>query len=493
GRTTNGIFVEKPVWIERLYYREEANRGESSVDDCYQPGYFELEVPHGISEFSLTVAASTSLKESAAMLDAVGNKINDIKAQLALEIAWRKRLLANFYGEHSQVAPIDWLNWLLLAADAFIVKGSNRRTSVLAGYFWFETWGRDTFISLPGLLLVTGRFDDARSILLNFMAHLKRGLIPNYIEDKCGEAFYNTVDATLWYVNAVLKFLKYTGDLNFVQKHLWEGLKTIIYHYERGTDFNIHLDSDGLLAHGPRLTWMDAEVDGKAVTPRSGKAVEIQALWYNALRTMQRLAERFGEHGLAEKYAEMAQAAKKSFNEKFWNSENGFLFDVINESSRDGTLRPNQIIAIALDFAILDAGKRKSIADVTQQELLTPFGLRTLPRGDPRYQGMYVGDRRSRDRAYHNGTVWPWLLGPYVTAVHKIKGNSEHELQALLMPLFTQQLTQAGLGTLSEIFDGDPPHTPRGCIAQAWSIAEPLRAYVEDVLQIRPKHEKDFL
>ncbi|MEM3378072.1 MAG: amylo-alpha-1,6-glucosidase [Candidatus Bathyarchaeia archaeon] len=493
AQTTLGNFVEKPVWIERLYYREEANRGESHLDDYYQPGYFELELPHGLSEFAIVSAASENSQECATVLETLGNSISSVKAQLASEIAWRASLLAKFYDKHSNVVASDWLNWLLLAADTFIVKGSDSKPSVLAGYFWFETWGRDTFVSLPGLLLVTGQFEDARDILLNFMAYSKRGLIPNCVEDRCGEAFYNTVDATLWYVNAVLQFLKYTGDFNFVQKQLWEGLKKIVEYYERGTDFGIHLDSDGLLAHGPRLTWMDAEVDGKAVTPRTGKAVEIQALWYNALMTMQQLSEKFDEKSLAEKYSEMALAARKSFNEKFWNSEGGFLFDVIEESGCDASLRPNQIIAVALDFAMLDAEKCKRIVDVVRRELLTPFGLRTLARGDPRYKSMYVGDRRSRDQAYHNGAVWPWLLGPYVTSVHKTESSSAQELQNLLMNLFTQQLAQAGLGTLSEIFDGDPPHKPRGCIAQAWSVAEPLRAYLEDVLQIRPRYEKELL
>jgi predicted glycogen debranching enzyme len=301
------------------------------------------------------------------------------------------------------------------------------------------------------------------------------------------------VDATLWYVNAVLQFLKYTGDFKFVQKRLWEGLKAIVNCHEKGTAFGIRLDSDDLLAHGPRLTWMDAEVDGEAVTPRAGKAVEIQALWYNALKTVQLLANKFEETSLAEKYAGMACEARESFNEKFWNGESGCLFDVVEASGADASLRPNQVIAVALDFTMLDNDKNEQVVDVVHRELLTPFGLRTLAPGDTRYRGMYVGDRRSRDQAYHNGTVWPWLLGPYVTAFRKAKSNSEYELKNLLIPLFTQQISQAGLGTISEIFDGNLPHTPRGCIAQAWSVAEPLRAYVEDALQIRPKHEKEVL
>jgi predicted glycogen debranching enzyme len=493
-RATKGEFKEKTTWIERLYYREEASRGESSIDDCFQPGYFEVLVPpKREEEFAIVVAASESSQKSKEILDAVGATMYDVDAQLNRELEQREDLLVDFYGSRREVPISDWLNWILLAADAFLVKGVSDKTSVLAGYFWFETWGRDTFISLPGLMLATGRFEEAKKVLLDFTRCIKQGLIPNFMQDRSGEPAYNTVDATLWYVNAVLQFLKYTGDFKFVQKQLWKGLKAIVDCHEKGTAFGIRLDDDGLLAHGPRLTWMDAEVDGKAVTPRAGKAVEIQALWYNALKTMQLLANKFEETSLAAKYAGIAREARKSFNEKFWNGKKGCLFDVVEAAGADASLRPNQVIAVALDFTMLDNDKSEQVVDVVHRELLTPFGLRTLARGDTRYRGMYVGDRRSRDQAYHNGTVWPWLLGPYVTASLKAKSNSEYQLKNCLMPLFTQQITQAGLGTISEVFDGDPPHTPRGCIAQAWSIAEPLRAYVEDVLQLRPKHEKEVL
>jgi predicted glycogen debranching enzyme len=488
-----GEFNEKATWIERLYYREEASRGESSTDDCYQPGYFEVLVPHKREkDFAIVTAASENSQECHAILDAFGNAMYEVNGQLKSEIAKRENLLAKFYGSHSEVPASDWLNWILLAADAFIVKGASDKTSILAGYFWFETWGRDTFISLPGLMLATGRFEDARKVLLEFLCHCRQGLIPNCVEDKCGEPAYNTVDATLWYVNAVLQFLKYTGDFKFVQKQLWEELKAIVDCHEKGTAFGIRLDSDGLLAHGPRLTWMDAEVDGKAVTPRAGKAVEIQALWYNTLRTMQLLADKFEEKRLAEDYAEMAAKARASFNLKFWNAEKRCFFDVV-DASADAALRPNQIIAAALDFTMLDNAKSEQVVDAVQHELLTPCGLRTLARNDPRYRGVYAGGRWSRDQAYHNGTVWAWLLGPYVTACRKAQSSSNYELKNCIVSLFTQQITQAGLGTVSEIFDGDSPHTPRGCIAQAWSVAEPLRAYVEDVLQVRPKHEKEVL
>jgi predicted glycogen debranching enzyme len=491
-RCTTGEFNEKAAWIERLFYRAEASRGESSIDDCYQPGYFEVLVPHKLEKyFSIVAAASENSQECHETLDAVGNTFYEVNAQLKSELAQRKSLLAGFYGSRSGVPANDWLNWLLLAADAFTVKGAGNGKAVMAGYFWFETWGRDTFVSLPGLLLATGRFEDARKILLDFMRYSKDGLIPNFMQDKSGEAAYNTVDATLWYVNAVLQFLKYTGDFEFVEEHLWDGLKEIADSHWKGTAFGIRLDSDGLLAHGSRLTWMDADVDGEAVTPRAGKAVEIQALWYNALKTMQLLANKFGEVSLNKKYTGMAEKTRESFNLKFWTSQGKCLFDVLAKSGADASLRPNQIMAVSLDFSMLDKGKSAQVVDVVQRELLTPYGLRTLARSDSRYRGMYVGDRRSRDNAYHNGTVWPWLLGPFVTAFLKVKGHGD--LQKFLLPLFTQQIFEAGLGTLSEIFDGDAPHAPRGCVAQAWSVAEPLRAYVEDTMQTRPKYEKEVL
>jgi predicted glycogen debranching enzyme len=496
-RATKGEFIEKINWIERLYYREEDRRGESSTDDCYQPGYFEVPVSSKQKEeFAIVTAASEYSQESEENLEAISTTTYDVESLLERELEQRNDALAKFYSLHKQMPISDWLSWILLAANAFIVKGAGDRKSVIAGYFWFEAWGRDIFISLPGLTLVTGRFEDARKILLDFMRHCKQGLIPNFVQDESEEPAYNTVDATLWYVNAVLQYLKYTGDFKFVQQQLWESLKAIVDWHEKGTAFGIRVDSDGLLAHGPRLTWMDAEAEGTAVTPRAGKAVEIQALWYNALRTMQLLANRFGEESLAEKYARMAGEARTSFNLKFWNDEKNCLFDVV-DSSADASLRPNQVIAAALDFTMLDNAKNERVVDLVHRELLTPCGLRTLARTEPGYRSVYVGDRRSRDQAYHNGTVWSWLLGPFTTAFLKAKGYGddgfEYALKNLITPLFTQQIFQAGLGTVSEVFDGDSPHKPRGCIAQAWSVAEPLRAYVEDVMQVKPKFEKEVL
>jgi predicted glycogen debranching enzyme len=496
-RATDGEFQEKPNWIERLRYREDEMREESSVDDCYQAGYFEVTVPaDGKKEFAVITAASEDSQQNVKALNEIGSAVSETKRAFQNELKRRNDILANFFYSHKTTPASDWLSWILLASDAFIVSGANDRRSVIAGYHWYEAWGRDTFISLPGLMLVTGKFEYARNVLSEFNSHCHHGLIPNFLKDKSGTASYNTVDGTLWYINAVLQYLKYTGDFGFIRDELWENLKDIVENHVKGTDFNIHMDTDGLLSHGEQLTWMDAKVNEKAITPRAGKAVEIQALWYNALRTVQLLAERFEEDS-AEYYAALAKRAQTSFVEKFWNIERQCLFDVVEEHETDASLRPNQIIAVALDFAMLDQKKNEQIVNVVQRELLTPCGLRTLERNDPKYKGIYFGDRWSRDSAYHNGTVWPWLLGPFTKAFLKTKGctpqNREFALKNFLSPLFTQQVHHAGLGTVNEIFDGDAPHVPRGCISQAWSVTEPLRAYVEDVMQAGPKHEREVL
>ena len=295
----------------------------------------------------------------------------------------------------------------------------------------------------------------------------------------------------------MLQYLKYTGDFRFVEQHLWKILKSVIQKHVDGTLFGIHVDDDGLLSHGSQLTWMDSSVAGSPVFPRAGKAVEIQALWYNALKIMELLATRFGEDKQAENYSQMAEKTRRSFVEKFWIEDKGYLYDVLNGSARDDSLRPNQVLTASLDFSMLSKRMKEGIIGSVQRELLTPCGLRTLSRIDPRYIGAYSGNREKRDRAYHSGTVWPWLLGPFATAYLKSKSYSEpereHVLQDFLKPLLTTQVYTAGMGTLSEIYDGDPPHTPRGCIAQAWSVAEPFRAYVEDVLLVRPSYEKGII
>jgi len=497
--TTKGCYSSTGKWIEKVYYREEARRGESCLDDCYQLGCFKIDIEAKENgKFAITAVADRNKDYAQEVLAEMPVTMYDIETLYDREIERREGLLTKFYEEYRKIQAKDWLDWIILATDTFIVKGTEpKQTSVVAGYHWFGTWGRDTFISLPGLMLVTGRFWDARQVFLTFKSHCKQGLIPNFLPDQAEQPAYNAVDATLWYVNAVLQYLKYTGDFRFVQEQLWENLKTIVENHAKGTVFNIHVDSDGLLHHDTQLTWMDTAIDGQPVTPRAGKAVEVQALWYNALKIMELLAGRLEKETEVERYAQMAENARRSFAEKFWNPEKNCLFDVVSETRKDDSLRPNQIIAVALDFTMLDNTKSEKIVDIVHHELLTSYGLRTLARNDQRYVEIYTGDRKSRDKAYHNGTVWPWLLGPFTTAFLKTKDHLEYRceyaLRNFLMPLFSRQNFKAGLGTLSEIFDGEPPSTPRGGIAQAWSIAELFRAYVEDIMRVRPKHGKEVL
>ena len=497
-RISNGNFKEGINWVNRIYYRDEAMRGEANLDDCFQPGYFELQIPPQTEgEFAVTAAISSAIQEAKASLDSIGNTIDGIKQTFQQELGLREDLMANFYRLHPDVNMNDWLNWILLAADSFIVKNAAERKAVIAGYHWFESWGRDTFISIPGLMLVTGRFRDAKDIFQNFIHYCQVGLIPNLVGDRTGIPLYNTVDGTLWYINAVLQYLKYTGDFGFVKDELWESLQAIIEYHKRGTMFGIHVDDDGLLMHGAGLTWMDAKVGAHEITPRSGKAVEIQALWFNALKTMEKLAQKFEQQDSATIYASMANQASLSFNKKFWNPQQNCLFDSVDTKDADASIRPNQIFAVSLDFSMIEKEKSQKVVDTVSQELATPFGLRTLSLNDPKFVGKCFGDVRSRDAAYHNGTIWPWLLGPYATAYLKVNDYTadarRYALEKLLLPLLTVSIHQGGLGTINEIYDCDPPNEPRGCIAQAWSVAEPLRAYVEDILQVKPKNSAEIL
>jgi predicted glycogen debranching enzyme len=498
--STDGRFVTGPgEWVE-TYYRAEAERGESSVDHNFKTGFFRLEAEPGeTKKFAIIAIAGRDEVEARKTLQEIHDGSSGVDALYESELERRADLLGDAQKHYPNVSFQDWLEWIVLAADTFIVnRVSTRAKSVIAGYHWFADWGRDSLISLPGLTLVLRRFEDARRILQTFSQYCREGLIPNNFPDNPQQTpAYNTVDATFWYFNAVLQYLKYTGDLQFVQRALWPTLQSIIDHHVNGTMFGIHVDADGLLAHGAQLTWMDAAPEGKPVTPREGKAVEVQALWFNALKIMQLLATSFEQKNKAELYEKMAERAKSSFLEKFWNPQKSCLFDVISDSHRDDSLRPNQVIAASFDFTMLDKVKSELVIEIVWRQLLTPFGLRTLAPGDSRYVGRYNGDRGRRDGAYHNGTVWPWLLGPFVTAFLRLRNYDDHwrgiAFESFLKPSFTVELYRAGLGSISEIVDGDAPHESQGCIAQAWSVAEPLRAYFEDVLLKRPPYEQEIL
>ncbi len=498
--STEGQYKAEPgEWIQ-TYFRVDASRGETSTDNNFRPGFFEFEIaPSETRKFSIIAVAGKSEDEAENQLSSMYKGPDSLEALYNAELKRRSDILSNFRTRYLDVQSKDWLEWLVLATDAFIVSREFVKSkSVIAGYHWFEDWGRDSLIALPGLTLVTGRFEDARQILTTFKEYCREGLIPNRFPDTEGDKpAYNTVDASLWYLNAVFQYLKYTDDFEFIRKSLWEELESIVEHHVNGTAFNIHMDRDGLICHGPQLTWMDAVVEDEPVTPREGKAVEIQALWYNALRIMQLLATRFGQDGKKDRYSSIADKVKKNFLEKFWHPQRSYLSDVVTKDGRDDSLRPNQIIAISLDFTMTDENMSERIVETVWRRLWGVYGLKTLPNDDPRYTGKYRGDWAQRDRAYHNGTVWPWLLGPFVSAYLKVK-NYEAEardfaFRSFLQPLFDEGISKAGLGMIGEIFDGDPPHGPNGCIAQAWSVAEPLRAYIEDVLLKRPTYEQQVL
>jgi predicted glycogen debranching enzyme len=378
-------------------------------------------------------------------------------------------------------APAAWVRQLVLAADQFIVKRAlpdePDGRSVIAGYHWFGDWGRDTMIALPGITLAVGRPEVARQILLAFSRYVDQGMLPNNFPDAGGKPEYNTVDAALWYFEAIRQYLEAAKDTGTLQK-LYPVLAQIVDAHVKGTRFNIHVDpSDGLLyAGGPgvQLTWMDAKVGDWVVTPRTGKPVEINALWINALETMAAFANK--TNNPSDAYEKLATKAKKSF-QKFWNTGRDCCFDVIDSPGigNDASLRPNQIFAVSLPSSPLKLDQQRAVVEVCARRLLTSFGLRSLAAGEPGYAGHYGGGPRERDAVYHQGTAWGWLLGPFALAHYKIYKNREAAL-GFLEPL-GRHIKAHGLGTLSEIFDGDPPFAPNGCIAQAWTVGEVLRAW----------------
>lgn len=445
-------------WYRNFEYSIEEERGFDFRENLFQPFMIRGDLAE-----DLTVIAST---EEVPWTDADSLR----KA----EFYRRKTLFAS-------AEPTDaFEKQLMLAADQFIVKRGEGRT-VIAGYPWFSDWGRDTMIALPGLTLSTGRPEIAREILLEFSRHFSMGMIPNRFPDEGEEPDYNTVDATLWYFEAVRAYVEATDDLDFVRGEIFERLVESISWHLKGTRHGIHVDTDGLLSEGEggtQLTWMDAKFGDEVFTPRSGKPVEIQALWYNALRIMETFAARLGDTKKEEHYKTTANMVQRSFNGIFWNEENDCLFDVVEGTFQDRSIRPNQIFAVSLHHAILDDETRaRKVVTCVESNLLTPLGLRSLSASDPRYRGVYKGTPHERDSSYHQGPVWGWLIGPFIDAL--LKMFPERRLECtLLLEGFKQHMTEAGLGQISEIFDGDFPHHPRGCPAQAWSVAEVLRAYV---------------
>jgi predicted glycogen debranching enzyme len=460
-------------------YHMEALRGYDAVGSLWSPGYFRADLNPGETA---TLVASTESWDMVAALQP--------SDALTAEIERRQQLLA--------IAGIDRPGLegeLVLAADQFIITPAGRAEeaarakaagedvrTVIAGYHWFTDWGRDTMISLEGLTLSTHRFREAGYILRTFAQYVRDGLIPNMFPDGAREGLYHTADASLWFFHAMERYVRATGDAKTLERLLPTFVEIATRHIE-GTRFGIGVDpADGLLRQGEegyQLTWMDAKVGDWVVTPRRGKAVEINALWYNALRLLSGwLSEHLGDAGGLD-FAVHADRARESFNRRFWNPQTGHLFDVVDgEHGDDPACRPNQVFAISLDHPVLNEEHWAPVIHTVRDRLLTPVGLRSLAPGHPDYKSKYYGDLRSRDAAYHQGTVWGWLIGPFVDAWLKVHPEDRAGARELLKG-FDQHLSEACVGSISEIFDAEPPFVPRGCVAQAWSVAEVLRCLVK--------------
>jgi predicted glycogen debranching enzyme len=471
-----GAFTYEPQTVEHLFYRTEESRGYQSVGDAWTPGYFRVDLHAGES---VTLAASTEPVETMSALSPEHAR--------DAELERRRHLLQNA----PLAADDEHAAALVLAADQFIITPAGRvedaararaagdeARTVIAGYHWFTDWGRDTMISLEGLTLSTGRADEARNILRTFAHYLRDGLIPNLFPEGNNEGLYHTADATLWFFHALHRYFHATGDWATVQL-LLPKLDDSVRHHVAGTRFNIGVDSsDGLLRQGAdklALTWMDAKMGDWVVTPRRGKAVEINALWYNALRLLADWHDRNGALARATELRDLAATARTSFNRRFWYEQGEHLYDIVDgEHGDDSACRPNQVLSIALDYPVLDEARWRAVLDVVERRLLTPVGLRSLDPAHEDYRATYCGDLRSRDGAYHQGTVWAWLIGPFVDAWIRTNPSRRPQARHFLSGLLAH-LNEAGVGSISEIFDAEPPYHPRGCVAQAWSVAETLR------------------
>jgi predicted glycogen debranching enzyme len=476
-------FTNAPAKIPQVVYRIEQQRGYSYEGELWSPGFFRVDLTE---QSTATLIGSTEPWE---IINVLGPQ--DV---LAAERERRARLLHGATPTVRQSFPAE----LLFAADQFVITPAGRfeeaarahaagdevRT-VIAGYHWFTDWGRDTMISLEGLTLLTGRWLEAGYILRTFARYIRDGLIPNMFPEGAKEGVYHTADATLWFFHALGRYLQFTKDFNTLRL-LLPSLIDIAEHHIRGTRFNIHVDpNDGLLVQGQKgyqLTWMDAKMGDWVVTPRRGKAVEINALWYNALCLLAHWLRESDNEPSAKRYQEFADKARASFNDRFWFADGGYLYDVVDCDGKanafDASCRPNQLFAISLDHPVLNPEHWSSVVDIAEKKLLTSVGLRTLSPDDPAYKPIYAGDLRSRDGAYHQGTVWAWLIGPFVDAWLKVHPHDRSAARKFL-ETFPVHLGDNGIGTISEVFDAREPHNAGGCIAQAWSIAEVLRAWLE--------------
>lgn len=443
-------------WWHRFRYRTDLARGMDGFEDLFSPGWMECPLS---SERPAQFNASLDQPIAPDFEHTLDRK----RRRLGLMVA--------ALGEKADMTA----RRLAVAADAFIVRrtvNGQAHSSIVAGYHWFADWGRDALISLPGLLLSTGRRQEALSTLKMFGQAVDMGMVPNFFDEYGNPPHFNSIDASLWYVIAAWRYLQATGDRAGWDQHLFPVVLEILRHYRDGTRFGIHADVDGLVTGGDQqtqLTWMDAKFAGIAITPRYGKCCEINGLWHQGLKIAQRC-------GVSE-FDELIARIERAYAATFWNEQSGCLFDCVNGEGRDGAVRPNQLIAVAMPDCPLSPEQQRSIVDICRADLLTPYGMRTLSPLDSRYRGRYGTSWESRDKAYHQGTVWPWLMGPFIEAFLKVSGNSPaaREQARRWLSAFDAHLEQAGVGSINEIFDGDRPHNPVGCIAQAWSVAEILR------------------
>ncbi|QQR72892.1 MAG: glycogen debranching enzyme family protein [Holophagales bacterium] len=470
GATETAVFVDVGGaefraggdWYYRFEYAEERARGFDFREDLYLPGVFTVQLAIGQP---VGVVISTAERPG-----------RDARRLLADELARRQGLVARAGVEHPLARR------LVLAADQFMVARSGANAggaTLLAGYPWFADWGRDAMIALPGLCLATGRAGEAREVLRAFLGALSEGMLPNRFPEQGEAPEYNTVDATLWLFVAGERYFRATGDAEFVRTELLPRLEEVLTWHGRGTRYGIGVGGDGLLragAPGVQLTWMDAKVGEEVVTPRSGMPVEIEALWYNALRITAAFHRRFGGRERAAMLRQLAAVVRRRFEERFWNDSVGALFDVVSAEGRDPSCRPNQIYALSLPYPLLGREKAAAVLATVEQRLLTPRGLRSLAADEPGYCRRYEGGPAERDRAYHQGTVWSFLLGAYVDAIVRYRGSAGRRQGRELLSAFATHLDEACLGSVSEIFDAEPPHRPRGAFAQAWSVGELLRS-----------------
>lgn len=443
-------FIQVPDWYYNIEYLQELERGYDYKEDLFVPGYFEMDIKKGESIFF-----SGSLKEDDPS-------------------TFKKK----FNNEMGKRTPRDsFKNCLITAAQQFIVRKENK-TEVIAGYPWFGTWGRDTFISLPGLTLSIGDTETFLAVVDTMVGRMKGGLFPNMGNEK--NPAFNSVDAPLWFFSALQQYAEYAKNEEEVWTRYGKYMKDILKGFREGIAFNIKMHDNGLIfagAPGKALTWMDAVVYGVPVTPRTGYQVEINALWYNALKFTLNLAEKFGDTKFVKAWKDLPEKIEKSYIDTFWSCGKGYLADYVNDNQQDCSIRPNMVIAASLDYSPLNNEMKKVVIDLATNELLTPRGLRTLSPKNPDYKGVYEGSQESRDKAYHQGTVWPWLLEPYCKAYLKLHKQSGVAHVKKLLDGFEEELTKYGIGTVAEIYNGDPPHQAKGAISQAWSVAALLQMF----------------